>query len=154
MEQQGDMSALLEQILAIGEQSLDEAQARKAQLNAHPMRPALYGVLREIKEKTVLSVRAPQDDEPADPQLMRLDNMLVAEGVAGPEKSSAAAAAAATSPDAQGSDHADYRAKLLQIRAIYHQAMSSSLCVLIPLMHVCRSWRSTSRRARSSRRTS
>ena len=35
---------------------------------------------------TGLSFRGVQEDESADPQLMRLDNMLVAEGVAGPEK--------------------------------------------------------------------
>ena len=35
------------------------------------------------RRKTVLSLRNVQDDEPPDPQLMRLDNMLVAEGVAG-----------------------------------------------------------------------
>ena len=47
------------------------------------MKPALFSVLCEIKEKTVLSLRNVQDDDPPDPQLMRLDNMLVAEGVAG-----------------------------------------------------------------------
>lgn len=61
-----------------------------------------------------------------DPQLMRLDNMLLAEGVAGPEKgggSAAAAAAAAASggvsPD-NSIEHSDYRNKLSQIRQIYH----------------------------------
>jgi hypothetical protein len=50
---------------------------------------------------------------------MRLDNMLIAEGVAGPEKSPAA-----ISPtDSTGSDHTDYRAKLTQIRQIYHQEL-------------------------------
>ncbi|KFR14451.1 Pre-B-cell leukemia transcription factor 1, partial [Opisthocomus hoazin] len=34
----------------------------------------------------VLSIRGAQEEEPTDPQLMRLDNMLLAEGVAGPEK--------------------------------------------------------------------
>ena len=58
-------------------------QARKHTLNCHRMKPALFSVLCEIKEKTVLSLRNVQDDEPPDPQLMRLDNMLVAEGVAG-----------------------------------------------------------------------
>ena len=48
------------------------------------MKPALFSVLCEIKEKTVLSLRNVTDDDPPDPQLMRLDNMLIAEGVAGP----------------------------------------------------------------------
>ncbi|XP_015263032.1 PREDICTED: pre-B-cell leukemia transcription factor 1 [Gekko japonicus] len=90
------------------------------------MKPALFNVLCEIKEKTVLSIRGAQEEEPTDPQLMRLDNMLLAEGVAGPEKGggSAAAAAAAAASGGAGSDnsveHSDYRAKLSQIRQIYH----------------------------------
>lgn len=49
---------------------------------------------------------------------MRLDNMLIAEGVAGPDKSGNANA----SPPAVGEaiEHADYKAKLTQIRNIYH----------------------------------
>ncbi|KAJ8797621.1 hypothetical protein J1605_017221 [Eschrichtius robustus] len=75
---------------------------------------------------SVLSIRGAQEEEPTDPQLMRLDNMLLAEGVAGPEKGggSAAAAAAAAASGGAGSDnsveHSDYRAKLSQIRQIYH----------------------------------
>ncbi|KAI2665039.1 Pre-B-cell leukemia transcription factor 3 [Labeo rohita] len=56
---------------------------------------------------------------------MRLDNMLLAEGVSGPEKGGGAAAvAAATAAVGVGADnsieHSDYRAKLSQIRQIYH----------------------------------
>jgi pre-B-cell leukemia transcription factor 1 len=47
------------------------------------MKPALFSVLCEIKEKTVINLRNCNDEEPPCPQLMRLDNMLVAEGVAG-----------------------------------------------------------------------
>ena len=47
------------------------------------MKGALFSVLCEIKERTVLSLRNVQDDNPPDPQLMRLDNMLVAEGIMG-----------------------------------------------------------------------
>lgn len=74
----------------------------------------------------VLSIRGAQEEEPPDPQLMRLDNMLLAEGVSGPEKgggSAAAAAAAAASGGAgvdNSAEHSDYRAKLSQIRQIYH----------------------------------
>lgn len=46
---------------------------------------------------TVLSLRNTQEEEPPDPQLMRLDNMLIAEGVAGPEKGGGAGAAASAS---------------------------------------------------------
>lgn len=74
----------------------------------------------------MLSIRGAQEEEPPDPQLMRLDNMLLAEGVSGPEKGggSAAAAAAAAASGGVGADnsaeHSDYRAKLSQIRQIYH----------------------------------
>ena len=50
------------------------------------MKPALFSVLCQIKEKTVLSHRHCEQEDPPDPQIMRLDNMLIAEGVAGPEK--------------------------------------------------------------------
>ncbi|KAL8177404.1 UNVERIFIED_CONTAM: Pre-B-cell leukemia transcription factor 1 [Gekko kuhli] len=81
---------------------------------------------RLLADEVMLSIRGAQEEEPTDPQLMRLDNMLLAEGVAGPEKGggSAAAAAAAAASGGAGSDnsveHSDYRAKLSQIRQIYH----------------------------------
>uniref|UniRef100_A0A1B0CTM6 Putative transcription factor pbx n=1 Tax=Lutzomyia longipalpis TaxID=7200 RepID=A0A1B0CTM6_LUTLO len=128
-----DIGEILQQIMNITDQSLDEAQARKHTLNCHRMKPALFSVLCEIKEKTVLSLRNTQEEEPPDPQLMRLDNMLIAEGVAGPEKgggAGAAASAAAASQDLSlginsdnAIEHSDYRAKLAQIRQIYHQEL-------------------------------
>ncbi|KYM94592.1 Homeobox protein extradenticle [Cyphomyrmex costatus] len=127
-----DIGEILQQIMNITDQSLDEAQARKHTLNCHRMKPALFSVLCEIKEKTVLSLRNTQEEEPPDPQLMRLDNMLIAEGVAGPEKgggagaAASASAAAAAGPPGQPDnaiEHSDYRAKLAQIRQIYHQEL-------------------------------
>ncbi|XP_059405024.1 pre-B-cell leukemia transcription factor 1-like isoform X2 [Carassius carassius] len=120
-----DIGDILHQIMTITDQSLDEAQAKKHGLNCHRMKPALFTVLCEIKEKTGLSIRGSQDEDPPDPQLMRLDNMLLAEGVSGPEKGGGAAAVAtATAAVGVGSDnsieHSDYRAKLSQIRQIYH----------------------------------
>ena len=93
------------------------------------MKPALFSVLCEIKEKTVLSLRNVNDEDPPDPQLMRLDNMLIAEGVAGPEKGSAGSsqaalnAAAAINSQETTIEHSDYKAKLAQIRTIYHQEL-------------------------------
>ncbi|KFD55625.1 hypothetical protein M514_03373 [Trichuris suis] len=111
--QSADINDLLKQIMNITDQSLDEAQTRKHQLNCHRMKAALFSVLCDIKEKTVLSIRNSTDEEPADPQLMRLDNMLVAEGVAGPNKGTPVASDSST-------DQSDYRAKLAQIRSVYH----------------------------------
>uniref|UniRef100_A0A8C4QBV6 PBC domain-containing protein n=1 Tax=Eptatretus burgeri TaxID=7764 RepID=A0A8C4QBV6_EPTBU len=47
-----DIGDILQQIMTITDQSLDEAQARKHALNCHRMKPALFSVLCEIKEKT------------------------------------------------------------------------------------------------------
>ncbi|CAL8303440.1 unnamed protein product [Merluccius merluccius] len=127
--QQQDIGDILQQIMAITDESLDEAQARKHALNCHRMKPALFSVLCEIKEKTVLSIRGVQEEDPPDPQIMRLDNMLLAEGVSGPEKGGGSAAAAAAAAAAGGSpndgsiEHSDYRAKLAQIRQIYHSEL-------------------------------
>ena len=55
---------------------------------------------------------------------MRLDNMLIAEGVAGPDKgggANAATNASAAVANEATIEHSDYRAKLTQIRTIYHQ---------------------------------
>ncbi|XP_065562855.1 homeobox protein extradenticle-like [Artemia franciscana] len=127
-----DIGEILQQIMNITDQSLDEAQARKHTLNCHRMKPALFTVLCEVKEKTVLSLRNAQEDEPPDAQLMRLDNMLLAEGVAGPEKGGGAGAAtnASAAVASQGGgmpespiEHSDYRVKLAQIRQVYHQEL-------------------------------
>ncbi|XP_061895174.1 pre-B-cell leukemia transcription factor 1-like isoform X1 [Entelurus aequoreus] len=123
----GDIGDILHEIMTITDQSLDEAQARKHALSCDRMKPALFSVLCEIKEKTVLSIRGPQEEEPPDTQLMRLDNMLLAEGVSGPDKGGVSVAAAAAAAAAGGGvatdnsvEHSDYRAKLTQIRQIYH----------------------------------
>ncbi|CAH2314510.1 pre-B-cell leukemia transcription factor 2 isoform X2 [Pelobates cultripes] len=49
-----DIGDILQQIMTITDQSLDEAQAKKHALNCHRMKPALFSVLCEIKEKTVI----------------------------------------------------------------------------------------------------
>merc|ERR550534_2909177 len=92
------------------------------------MKPALFSVLCEIKEKTVLSLRNLNDEDPPDPQLMRLDNMLIAEGVAGPDKDGGATGHPTSIPSPAFSpetsiEHSDYKAKLCQIRNIYHQEL-------------------------------
>jgi pre-B-cell leukemia transcription factor 1 len=83
---------------------------------------------------------------------MRLDNMLIAEGVAGPEKGGGAGAAASASAAASGGpgqpdnaiEHSDYRAKLAQIRQIYHQELEkyeqvsskvTTACGHVPFAH-------------------
>jgi len=113
-----DINTILDQIMNITDQSLDEA--RKHTLNCHRMKPALFSVLCEIKEKTVLSLRNVHEEEPPDPQLMRLDNMLIAEGVSGSDK--AGSGGSPSAPEAT-IEHSDYRSKLTQIRTIYNQEL-------------------------------
>lgn len=92
-----------------------------------------------------------QEEDPPDPQIMRLDNMLLAEGVSGPEKGGGSAAAAAAAAAAGGSptdssiEHSDYRAKLAQIRQIYHaelekyeQVCTDMLCLFFEYMLLSR----------------
>nr|XP_020465388.1 pre-B-cell leukemia transcription factor 2-like isoform X1 [Monopterus albus] len=125
-ETRRDIGDILQQIMTITDQSLDEAQAKKHALNCHRMKPALFSVLCEIKEKTGLSMRNAQEEEPQDPQLVRLDNMLLAEGVAGPEKGGGGAGGRGGAPHSGGMspdsslEHSDYKSKLTQIRSIYH----------------------------------
>ena len=60
-------------------------------------------------------------EDPPDPQLMRLDNMLIAEGVCGPEKGQS------PNPVQQDADttimHSEYKVKLQQIRNIYNEEL-------------------------------
>lgn len=92
-----------------------------------------------------------QEEDPPDPQIMRLDNMLLAEGVSGPEKGGGSAAAAAAAAAAGGSptdssiEHSDYRAKLAQIRQIYHaelekyeQVCTDAVCLFFEHMRLSR----------------
>ncbi|XP_026894286.2 pre-B-cell leukemia transcription factor 4 isoform X1 [Acinonyx jubatus] len=125
-----DTGEVLQQIMAITDQSLEEAQARKHALNCHRMKPALFNVLCEIKEKTGLSIHGIQEECPPNAQLMRLDNMLLAEGVSRPERRGRGGPVAAANTATPGGcsndnslEHSDYRAKLFQIRQIYHSEL-------------------------------
>ncbi|CAF3996232.1 unnamed protein product, partial [Rotaria magnacalcarata] len=123
-----DLNGMLQQIMSIVDQSLDEAQARKHAFNQSRLKPAFFQVLCEIKEKTAINTRNLPDEEPPDSQLMRLDNMLIAEGIAGPERtggssSARSANAAASINDDSALEHGDYRAKLTQIRQLYHSEL-------------------------------
>ena len=72
--------------------------------------------------------------DPPDPQLMRLDNMLIAEGVAGPDKGGSATAPPTPLSSPETSiEHTDYKAKLSQIRNIYHQELEKYDQVLVLL---------------------
>ena len=124
MSQPSDITELLEQMLNITDQSLDEAQIRKATLNSHRMKPALFAVPCQIKEKTMLSQRYMDSEDPPDPQIMRLDNMLIAEGIVGPEKCEAGASSIPIDKEPP-IEHTDYKSKLGEIRSIYNMVSSA-----------------------------
>ena len=76
------------------------------------------------------------DDDPQDPQIARLDNMLMAEGVSGPERTGLSAdsaplspssqqpsSSASNNPDSMALEHSDYRQKLSSIREVYHNEL-------------------------------
>jgi len=108
-------SDVLNQILNINEHSLDEAHNRKYALNNHRMKRALCEVLDELNQKSDIGV---PDSEPPDPQMVRLDNMLIAEGIAGPEKC-LDTIAVGDSP----LDQTEYKEKLAHFRAVYQEEM-------------------------------
>ena len=74
--------------------------------------------------------------------------MLIAEGVAGPEKGGGAGAAANASAAASQSgsmsdsaiEHSDYRAKLAQIRQIYHQELEKYEQVIFSVIFFFCNW--------------
>jgi hypothetical protein len=69
---------LLHQLNLISEETLDDtAQVKKNALLQHNLKPALFTVLCEIKDKTALQIRSGPEEQSEDPQLMRLNNMLV-----------------------------------------------------------------------------
>merc|ERR1719192_1822156 len=110
-----DINTILDQILQASSMSLEDAKS--ADIHNHRMKNALFSVLCEIKERTCVNYRNLEQEDPPDPQLMRLDNMLVAEGVGGE------AAGRAMTADTTTITHPDYKTKLAQIRTIYNEEM-------------------------------
>ena len=106
---------MLDQILNLTAQNLDEAQTQKQMLNNDRMKPALFSVLCEIKERSVLSLHNMENQDPPNPDLMRLDTMLIAEQIVEGHV-----------PKNHIQDHttiedSEYKKKLEQIKRIYQQ---------------------------------
>ena len=76
-----------------------------------------------------LNIRGIPEEGPPDAQLLKLDNVLLAEGMCRPEKQGRGAQAAAGTatpggcPNDNGLEHSDCRAKLSQIQQIYHSEL-------------------------------
>ena len=110
-----DINTILDQILQASSMSLEDSKS--ADIHNHRMKNALFSVLCEIKERTCVNYRNLEQEDPPDPQLMRLDNMLVAEGVVG------AGEQVRSTGDSTTITHPDYKNKLSQIRTIYSEEM-------------------------------
>ena len=110
-----DINTILDQILQASSMSLEDSKS--ADIHNHRMKNALFSVLCEIKERTCVNYRNLEQEDPPDPQLMRLDNMLVAEGVVGVGEQ------ARPTGDSTTITHPDYKNKLSQIRTIYSEEM-------------------------------
>lgn len=113
----------LEELLLISQEGLDEATLKKKAIDNHQLTPTLYSVLREMKERIVLNHNMSHEEEPQDPGLMRLDNMLVAEGVA-TDDAAASQAAAALSGCESIIENQEYKSKLREIRSVYHTELA------------------------------
>ena len=135
-----DINLLLDRILQC---NVSVENSRKVTVDELRMKPALFSVFCEIKERTSLNYNQQDMEDPPDPQLMRLDNMLIAEGVAGKSNQGIS-----TTPEVT-IQNSEYKAKLVQIRygspeTFGHNHFPAGTCTT-------RSWRSTTLGARSSR---
>lgn len=118
-----DISVILNQLMTITDQSLDEA--RKHSLNCHRMKPALFSVLCEVKKNTALGFRNVHDQcDPPDQNLMRLDNMLIAEGVTNQAGNAVTEATASGSNQDTMIENSEYKNKLAQIRKTYNEELT------------------------------
>lgn len=150
-----EAEVMVDQLVGIIHETLDGdtglANMKKREFEDYPMTPSLQQVLRDMKDRIALNPRINHEEEPQDPQLMRLDNMLVAEGVStedgrGQPISSAAAAAAAAaiggcgqmSPSEGIIENQEYRNKLADIRAVYHTELDKYHNVSISNELVCK----------------
>lgn len=128
-----DINELLKQVITITNQSLDEAQEKKQLLNGHPLKPALFQVLCDLKDRIGINVKNHYEEEPSDPQIVRLDNMLSAEGVStnenahidyfnnnsGSSSTHCGSIENLSSITTNAAEQADYKNKLSQIRNVY-----------------------------------
>ena len=84
------------------------------------MKPALFSVLCEVKKNTALGFRNVHDQcDPPDQNLMRLDNMLIAEGIN--NASGTTQATASGSNQDTTIENSEYKTKLNQIRKTYNE---------------------------------
>ena len=142
------ISMLLEGLLNITANkslpNLEEVQTCKAKLNCHPKVASLFSVLSDLKEgnsnmkifvggymeETIGKLRSMKYANLAESkgltqcenQMIRLDNMLTAEGIIKREEDkSSEHKVMPNESHLVDEGHADYRTKLIQIRSIYNQ---------------------------------
>ncbi|KAI6170236.1 Homeobox domain-containing protein [Aphelenchoides besseyi] len=112
---------LLGQLTLISDETFPDEEtsaAIKDRLLSHPLKNALFVVLYDYKTRIALSTRNSIETEENNAQLMRLDNMLIAEEVVAPDGSMR------QMPENYMADQPEYREKLLEIRESYANSMN------------------------------
>ncbi|KAI6196173.1 hypothetical protein M3Y94_01077700 [Aphelenchoides besseyi] len=112
---------LLGQLTLISDETFPDEEtsaAIKDRLLSHPLKNALFVVLYDYKTRIALSTRNSIETEENNAQLMRLDNMLIAEEVVAPDGSMR------QMPENYMADQPEYREKLLEIRESYAKSMN------------------------------
>lgn len=89
-------------------------------MRVNPMRFALHDVMCGIKEKVKLSSNMMKTENDTKEETERLDKMLLAKGVIGPDISHELA------NEVVGSEQEEYRQHILQTRKRYHNIMSEA----------------------------
>jgi hypothetical protein len=125
-----NLNDLINRIISIVNERLDDAQQYKTTFRNNSMQPAVYQILCEMKNKIgktnggkkpvtsrlLLALNTQQlpsiDNQPSE-QLIRIDNMLIAEGIS--EQNSSTHLLLTNN----SLDYTDYQTKLSRIRQIY-----------------------------------
>uniref|UniRef100_A0A0K0FXY6 Pre-B-cell leukemia transcription factor 4 (inferred by orthology to a human protein) n=1 Tax=Strongyloides venezuelensis TaxID=75913 RepID=A0A0K0FXY6_STRVS len=113
---------LLEKLMIIADEPLinEKASEIKAEIRNHPFKNALFSCFVDCKAKINISSNLRQDVEEEDPQLIRLDNMLIAEGVA---NSSGRSKNENVSISNVVGDKNDFNSRFEQIKSFYSQEL-------------------------------
>ncbi|CAF0739825.1 unnamed protein product [Rotaria sordida] len=115
-----NINDLIDHLMCLINERLDNAQQCKNMFYKNSMQLAFYQVLSEIKDKIALNTQQISNiDDQTSEQLIRVDNMLIAEGIF--ERCSSTNLSLTKKFDHNYTfDYSDYRTKLDQMRQIYY----------------------------------
>ncbi|CAF0774681.1 unnamed protein product [Rotaria sp. Silwood1] len=115
-----NINILIDRLMSVINEHLDNAEQYKNTFHKNSMQSALYQVLCEVKNKIALNNQQMSNiEDQTSEQLIRIDNMLIAEGIS--ERCSSKYLSFTKNFDQNCSfDYSDYQTKLDQIRQIYN----------------------------------